>query len=235
MNEIEARKIYDQYKELHPKSAAQFNMSVNSLALWKWAIKQSKRRIAGIEIDIEPSKSAIEIMQKRAVSNFDDFPEHTKLVYLAIADYFPGLQIYATGSRVNGDYIDGNSPFSIRYMRKELGKSEKEISDFDFTFYSKSKYQNVIDDCKKEIQKQLLVKVDACPFVLLDKKIEVPMWNFDKLTTEQKKQARALYLSQRWGALMKLHNDWKLSNNQYCCNEAPIIKWFTWAFENDKI
>jgi hypothetical protein len=120
-------------------------------------------------------------------------------------------------------------------MRNELGKSKKEFSDFDFTFYSKNKHENIIEDCKHFISQQFGVTVDACPFALLDHKIEIPMWDFDKLTTEQKKQARVLYLEQRWGALMKLHNEWKLSPNQYCCSEAPIIKWFKWAYENDKI
>lgn len=235
MTEIEARQIYNEYKALYPNSKAQFNTIENNLALWEWSIKQSKRRITGVEINIEPSRSAVKIKDSRKVTSFDQLPESTKAVYLAIADYFQGVQIYATGSRVNGDYIDGNSPDSIKEMRKELGKSEKQISDFDFTFYSKNKYENIIHDCKAFIYQQFGVNADACPFTLLDHKIEVPMWNFDKLTTEQKKQARVLYLAQRWGALMKLHNDLKISPNQYCCNEAPIIKWFKWAYENDKI
>jgi hypothetical protein len=233
--EIKSREIFDLYKQLYPNSKAQYVPSVNNLALWKWSIKQSKRRITGVEINIEPSESAIKIRDSRKVLSFDDFPGSTKAVYLAIADHFPSVQIYATGSRVNGDYIDGNSLFSVRYMRNELGKAEKEISDFDFTFYSKNRHENIIQDCKAFISQQFGVKADACPFALLDHKIKIPMWDFDKLTTEQKKQARTLYLAQRWGALMKLHNDLKISPNQYCCNEAPIIKWFKWAYENDKI
>jgi hypothetical protein len=235
MTEQEARQIFDEYKALYPKSISHFVTDDNSLSYWKWAIKESKRRVTGIEIDAKPSESAIKIRDSRKVLSFDQFPESTKAVYLAIADHFPGVQIYATGSRVNGDYIDGNSLFSVRYMRKELGKAEKDISDFDFTFYSKSKYENIIEDCKAFVLQQFSVKADACPFALLDHKIQIPMWDFDKLTTEQKKQARTLYLAQRWGALMKLHNDLKISPNQYCCNEAPIIKWFKWAYENDKI
>jgi hypothetical protein len=233
--EIKSREIFDLYKQLYPNSKAQYVPSVNNLALWKWSIKQSKRRITGVEINIEPSESAIKIRDSRKVLSFDQFPESTKAVYLTIADHFQGVQIYATGSRVNGDYIDGNSLFSVRYMRNEFGKAEKQISDFDFTFYSKNRYENIIQDCKYFIAQQFNAAIDACPFTLLDHKIEIPMWDFDKLTTEQKRQARSLYLAQKWGALMKLHNDLKISPNQYCCNEAPIIKWFKWAYENDKI
>lgn len=235
MTEQEARQIFDEYKTLYPKSKAQFYPDVNSLALWKWSIKQAKTRVIGNEIVTQPSDDAIKIKEKRAVKSFDEFPESTKAVYLAIADHFVGIQVYATGSRVNGDYIDGNSLFSVRYMRKELCKSEKQISDFDFTFYFKGKRENVVQECKDFIYQQFGVKADSCPFSLLENKIEVPMWDFDKLTTEQKKQARALFLAKRWGALMKLHNDIKISPNKYCCTEAPIIEWFTWAYKNDKI
>lgn len=235
MQESEARALYDEYKRLYPNSIGTFSMNEQKIALWRWSIKHDSMRVKSVEIDTTPPQSATELMQRRKVNHFCDLPEFTKRVYLCAADFFAGVQLYASGSRVNGDYIDADSPIAVLDMRRALGKSEKQISDFDFTFKDHRNQLSQAEQCKKFIQQQFQVNTDVCPFAMVEHKIPVPMWDFDKLTEEQKRQARALFLEKRWGALMKLHNHWKLSPNQYCCNETPIIRWFTWAYENGKI
>jgi hypothetical protein len=68
-----------------------------------------------------------------------------------------------------------------------------------------------------------------------DHKILIPMWDFSKLPDDKKQEARELFAAQKWGLLMKMHNNYGLSENQYCCDEQPIIKWFKWAIDNGKI
>lgn len=235
MTESEARLIFDEYKMLYPQSIAEFSVNPNKIALWQWSIKNAKRRDRGTDIDVTPPKSAQDLRYSRRVESFEQFPYFTQQVYLCAADFFPGIQLSATGSRVNGDYIDPDSPPEILDMRRVLGKANKQRSDYDFTLYSHKAHTNEIEQCRKFISQQFYVMIDVCPFALVEQKINIPMWDFDKLTDEQKRQARALTLEHRWGALMKLHNEWKLSPNHYCCNEAPIIKWFTWALKEGKI
>lgn len=235
MSESEARLIFDEYKRLYPQSIAEFSVNPNKIAIWLWSIKQAERRIPGIEIDNTPPKSAQDLRYSRRVDSFDQFPTFTQQVYLCAADFFPGIQLFATGSRVNGYYIDLNSPPEIADMRRALGKPDKQRSDYDFTLHTHRAQNEAIEQCRKFISQQFFVTADVCPFALTETQIKIPMWDFDKLTDEQKKQARALTIAKEWGALMKLHNQWKLSPNHYCCNDAPIIKWFTWALENGKI
>jgi hypothetical protein len=235
MGKSEATEIFEHYKSLYPNSIGTFSLDASKIALWQWGIKQHGLRAKGVEIDTTPAPSAVALMERRRVNAFGELPEFTKRVYLCAADFFPDVQIYASGSRVNGDYIDPDSDSVILEMRKALGKAEKQTSDFDFTFHDHKSRLNQIEQCKIFIHQQFQVSADVCPFALVEHKVKIPMWDFDKLTDEQKKQARALFLEKRWGALMKLHNDWKLSPNQYCCSEAPIVRWFTWAFENGKI
>ncbi len=66
-------------------------------------------------------------------------------------------------------------------------------------------------------------------------KIQIPMWDFSKLPDDKKQEARELVEAQKWGLLMKMHNDYQLSENHYCCDETPTIRWFKWAIENNKI
>lgn len=83
-----------------------------------------------------------QIRKLRGVKTFDDFPESTKAVYLEIAKCFPGVQVWACGSRVRGDYVDKEPSRDDRerhdswvcsiIWREKAGMKLKEESDFDF-------------------------------------------------------------------------------------------------------
>lgn len=72
-----------------------------------------------------------ELIKGRKVSDWSQFPQGTKDVYLSIARCFPGIQVYACGSRVAGDYIDLQDGEERRELRLRLGKG-RPVSDFDF-------------------------------------------------------------------------------------------------------
>lgn len=77
--------------------------------------------------------SGIEMLRKlRGVKSFDQFPESTKRVYLQVAKCFPGIQVWAFGSRVVGHYVDKRDGEEIRAARKIAGIKDKIESDFDF-------------------------------------------------------------------------------------------------------
>ena len=98
-------------------------------------------------IPITRDLSGVEALRKtRGVKTFADFPESTKAVYLEVAKCFPGVQVWACGSRVRGDCID--TPViqengqhkrgawleyaNVIRARKAAGMKDKVKSDFDF-------------------------------------------------------------------------------------------------------
>lgn len=106
-----------------------------------------RRRIALTLLNIEAMKtepdkwgtpikrdlSGVERLRKlRGVKTFDDFPETTKAVYLAVAKCFPVWQVWAVGSRVRGDYVNEKYGEFIREVRAKAGMRNKIESDFDF-------------------------------------------------------------------------------------------------------
>jgi len=70
------------------------------------------------------------LMDERKVTRWEDFPLGTQDAYLAIAACYPGLQVYACGSRVKGYYAD-EGDIRAQHIRSALGK-RKLVSDFDF-------------------------------------------------------------------------------------------------------
>lgn len=77
--------------------------------------------------------SSVEQLRKvRGVKTFDDFPPATQRVYLEVAKCFPGVQVWACGSRVRGDYVETGDYFFVKEARKMAGMKRKEQSDFDF-------------------------------------------------------------------------------------------------------
>ncbi len=87
--------------------------------------------------------SGVERLRKlRGVKTFADFPEGTKAVYMEVAKCFPGVQVWAVGSRVRGDYVDKepsrgdwerhDSWVCSIIWRERAGMKFKEESDYDF-------------------------------------------------------------------------------------------------------
>lgn len=72
------------------------------------------------------------LRELRGVKSFADFPKLTQVIYLAVARCFPGVQVWAVGSRVRGDYKDKNDGLLIRNARIIVGMKDKAESDFDF-------------------------------------------------------------------------------------------------------
>ncbi len=74
----------------------------------------------------------IELRKERGVKRFDEFPENTKAIYLNVAKCFPGVQVWACGSRVRGDYKSWKDNFFEWLARSAAGMKDKRYSDFDF-------------------------------------------------------------------------------------------------------
>jgi len=77
--------------------------------------------------------SGVEILREiRGVRLFDQMPVKTQRVYLQVAKCFPGVQVWAVGSRVKGYYIEKGDGDFVKEARAAAGMKPKVESDFDF-------------------------------------------------------------------------------------------------------
>ena len=72
------------------------------------------------------------LRQLRGVKTFEEMTESTKAVYLEVARCFPGIQVWACGSRVRGDYHEKDDYFFVKIARQMAGMKPKAESDYDF-------------------------------------------------------------------------------------------------------
>lgn len=72
------------------------------------------------------------LRELRGVKAFDEMPLYVRRVYLDVARCFPGVEVWAVGSRVRGDYVEPGDGIKIRAARKAAGMKPKTESDFDF-------------------------------------------------------------------------------------------------------
>lgn len=221
------RQLYDRFLEIAPNSTEPFEPTIENAARWRWHIQNHEQRAKPEPFNLErPTPEQLATAEERSFLSFDQMPEYMKAQFLLIASYFPGRQLYATGSRVNGQYLEEWSPETIRQLREKLGKSQKDVSDYDITLEVFPGED--IDQLRKVLPKGAdLVRPQAGA-----RKLPIPMWDFSKLPTSEHNNVLELFSRNAWGALMKIHNDYKLSSTVFCCNDAPVRRWFSYAIEN---
>lgn len=229
--DMDAQTIFDKFKTAYPNNREDYIPTPSNIARWDWHLKNTPQRVHGGKV--EPNPDAIRIAQDRRVKSFEEMPEDTKEKYLVLASLFPGRQIWACGSRVSGEFIGSEFPdrsFSIRWMRKELGRAEKPQSDYDFWM------PLLPGENRVEIMMLLPSWADLLPHGVPDEqKILVPMWDFDKLPKEEHGRVLEAYRLNRTAELMQIHNKYKLSPTHYCCNSKPVVRWFKWAIDEGLI
>ena len=77
--------------------------------------------------------SGVEILRElRGVKAFEEMPLYVQRIYLDVARCFPGVQVWAVGSRVRGDYVEPGDGVEVRAARVAAGMKDKQESDFDF-------------------------------------------------------------------------------------------------------
>lgn len=222
---IDAYDTWQRFRLLHPLSREPFVDTPENRKRWLYHIDiaQGLSRIEAIRTsDVFSSH-----FDERAVSVFHDMPAGTRQIYGGIADCFPGVQVYAVGSRVNGDYVDAYDQPEIREARSAAGKSEKDESDFDF--WIAEKIQPV---------GELPAQSDRLFYLPPgEKKIPVPMWDFQKLPEAEHAAAIEATQNARVGFLITLHDQYRLSPYFYCgCgDEQAVLAHFQKAIADGKI
>jgi len=222
---LDAYDTWQRFRMLHPLSREPFVDTPENRRRWLYHIDiaDSMARLDAIRT----ADSLSPKIKSRSVSEFHEMPAYTRHIYGCIADCFPGIQVYAVGSRVNGDYVDADSPAEIRRARREAGKAEKHESDFDFWIAERVSpvgYLPMLSD-------RLFYLPPG------EKKILVPMWDFSKLPESEHALAIEATQNARVGALILLHDQYRLSPYSYCgCgDEKAVLAHFQKAIQDGKI
>lgn len=216
--------VYRLFCKMFPLRKEPYIPTDENLHRWKWHIEQADKmpKLEGIERD---ERALFLLRLNRAVHCFSDFPIETRGVYASISGRFPGSQIWACGSRVRGDYVRWKEDTEAIKARAMAGMKRKFESDFDFWAAPDAKQVGRLPD-----------NVDRCRVRVPEKeKIQIPMWDFDKLPIEDHAQVAQWIEKGDWGKLVVIHNKYALSPHSYCCDIEGLKNWFRWGLENGKI
>jgi hypothetical protein len=227
--EQQIRDLFDRFVSIHPNTREPFVATLENLQRWQWSITEHEKRHTGDEtvFGVADKRSATAFAKSRSVTTFARLPTSTREKFLTLASLFPGRKVFAVGSRINGEFIDKDSPKKVTQMRIDLLKKKTEQSDFDITF-DMVPNEN-LDDIKSLLPSwgDYVVNVPKN-----ESKIEIPMWDFSKLPPHRFNEIIELVGAKQWGKLMSIHNEFSLSDTFFCCDSKPAERWFKWAIEN---
>lgn len=226
--EQQAKELFYAFKELNPNSAEGYNPTLANLQRWHWHVNEAKFRPKyekAVPGEIKPAD--LQFANARRFYSFQSMPKYMRERFRHLAGLFQGREVWATGSRVSGEWIEKDSVPEVARMREGLGKSPKIESDYDIWM------EPMPGEDQDKIKAVLPEWADLLPHgVPPEQKILIPMWDFTRLPKSEHKNVLELFENQRWGALMAIHNKYKLSPDNLCCNEAPAKEWFKWAIDN---
>lgn len=224
--------LYQKFIALHPNSREAFDPSLENMQRWHWHVNEASKRPKGEAVEVTDISEAESIARGRAFTEFLQMPEYMRARFLQIADLFPGVQFYACGSRVTGEYVEKWSGKGIKQLRKVLRKADKEESDYDVCVIGQQKARNGKLITREQIRKSLPQWADLLNHGVPDnEKIAIPMWIWDNLPKSEHARVIELVEAKNWGELMVIHNRYHLSHNTYCCDEKPVRRHFEWAIE----
>ena len=223
-NNGKAMGLFLEFKRVCPLSMERFNPTPENTRRWEYHVRTLKGMgtYKPLTLNKEPLQR---IAAKRRVRFFEEMPLRTKEVYIKIAACFPGVQIYACGSRVRGDYVDKADDKAMQEARRLAGKQAKIFSDFDFwaPAWAKPAYE-------------LPPMADRTRCIIPEtEKVMLPTWDFDKLPKSEHKRVIDLLNAGQYLELVQIHDQYQLSNWQYCCDTDSVARWFAQGIKEGKI
>ena len=127
----EALLSWQRFKELHHNTPENPDYSEASVKRWLYHINEAEKNkgFEKVELDMRPIEALRNI---RRVKKFEDFTEEQKMNYRAISIWFSGIQVFACGSQVRGDYIPMDGSIIAVKARELAGMRTNGISDYDY-------------------------------------------------------------------------------------------------------
>lgn len=227
----QSQRLFSEFKALNPNSKETFNPTLPNLQRWHWHVNEAKFRPQYEKVFPGEIGSADKrLVNARRFRTFNQMPEYMRDKFTQLAAIFMGRDVWATGSRVDGTWIEKDSPTDIARLREAIGKAPKLESDYDICLEVGE------GEDRDELRKRLPEWADLLQHgVQPEKKILIPMWDFTKLPKSEHANAVNLFEASQWGTLMVLHNKYQLSPQTLCCDDKPVRKWFAWAIQNKTI
>ena len=216
--------VYTSFCEKFPLRNEAYDPTPENVQRWRWHLNELAAMVNGDPI--VKNEWLINCMRRgRRIWWFGNFPEKTRAVYASISARFPGSQVWACGSRVRGDYVDGPDDIILRAARRLARMQDKAFSDFDFWTAPDAEQVGALPE-----------NVDRCRVrVPENEKIAIPMWDFEKLPLEEHTQVVEWIKQGNWGKLAAVHDKYALSPHSYCCDIEGLKNWFHWGLKNGKI
>ena len=218
--------IFIRFKQEFPNSREQYNPTEQNVIRWDWQIRELQKSKTPFGLSTKPilrkkAKPPVKFQRSR-VTSFDQMPPHMREQYGEIASHFPGIQVWACGSRVAGDYVEQWDGDDVRALRAANFKPEKQQSDFDFWFLLTP---TPIGD--------LPPWSDWVRGVIPEtERIKIAMWDFTKLPETEFDAVIFAVQSNDVKTLVDIHNKFVLSPYNYCCELDGLVRWFQSAIDS---
>jgi len=210
----DSKSIYDEFKNICPNSREGYNPTPANVQRWKWHIRQRRAPVVGTAFVVP--ESWLEYVERTRCETWADFPNFVKAAYLELTSFYPGVQLYACGSRVEGGAVDMWSEQRVRVLREAAGRSNKLASDFDYIAPGTVSQPDGIPGH--------FDRVRTLPPG--EHKIAIPMWDFTKLPKEEHARVIQHLRLGEFRELARIHNEYNLSPWKYCCQPNAVLKWF---------
>lgn len=222
MGNTDFETIFNEFKRLHPNRHEHFNPTDANVLRWQWHIRNMQNTSAEpVTKVLRPTKKIDRAAAPRAVTRFDEFPAYMIGRWGEIASHFPGIQVWAAGSRVSGEYIEPWSSPEIAAWREANFKKPTKESDYDFYIDGKPTPVGDLPSWADWVRGRVDIK----------QRIQIPMWDFTKLPEEHHQKAIDMFLENDVRGLLDLHNQFQLSPYNYCCEMDGFLRWWSWAIE----
>lgn len=227
----DARSLYDDFMAICGNSSEPFNPTKANVQRWAWHIRENKANVALLEQSVKWAQNLpadfVQLIERRRVIRWSDFPARTQSIYLSIAQNFPAEAVFACGSRVRGDYVEIDDPGVVRQWRAMAGKADKLVSDFDFYVSLSAVPVDPLPDYCDRLR-------HGIPEA---EKILVPMepWDFSKLPAHEHARVVQFVRQGAWRELVFIHDKYQLSPYEFCCDIEPLKKWFRWAVRTNVV
>lgn len=214
--------IFLKFKKCCPNSRDQYIPTNENMIRWRWHVSQMEQH--KIEIGKTPTirrKAKPRKFERRRAKSFDDLPPYMRQQYGEIASHFPGIQVWACGSRVAGDYVEPWDDPEIALLRAANFKQPKSQSDFDFWIEGSPTPVGDLPTWADHVRGRISE----------NERIKIEMWDFSKLPESEFDRVLFAFQSGDVKTLVEVHDRFGLSPYTYCCEMDGLLRWYGWAIQ----
>lgn len=189
--------------------------------------------------------------QTRKVRSFNELPapSRDKIFYywkkaVRLLDYKG--EWFLAGSYTTGSYIDCTTPQEVRAAFHKMGEKPAFESDVDFYIpgfrglitkpffdiigFNRKREKTILMGVSKDSEK---IEVIHIPPIVND----LPAWDWSKFPDEKIPELKRAFEDDNQSAMITLHNQYKLSDNNFCCSGGKVLLYNVGKFlkENEAV